>query len=158
MKLGVLEAVATQVESAARMTVVDPDERVLIDADGKECWIDFLSADSEAGRKVERSRNRAQFARARSGRNTDIDDDPVEVQVEILTALATGWYFGPDADPFSKAAAKALFADPEYAWLRKRSYTFVYSAANFIKRSSKTSSPSPSTSSAGSESSRTAAA
>lgn len=135
MKLGTLSALATDVQSAARMTVVDHNEVTLKDADGNECYIEFVSADSEDGRKIERARNAAQLTRLRNGRS--IDDDPVETQVELLTALARGWSFGPDADPFTKDAARSLFADPEYAWLRKRAYTFVYSAANFTKSASK---------------------
>ncbi len=40
-------------------------------------------------------------------------------------------------------AATTLFSDPEFAWLRKKSYVFVYAEANFIKRSSTASSRSP---------------
>jgi hypothetical protein len=157
LKLGALAAVATDVSAPSRMTVIDADtQRPLTAIDGKdegerpilkECYIDFMSIDSEAGRKLDRVRNAAAFRKARSGRNIVDDEDPVDVQVETLTALTTGWYFGPDAEVFTSAAARELFANPEYAWLRKQGYVFVHSEANFIKRSSTTSAASPSTNS-----------
>ena len=139
MKLGKLSASALDTEHSAQMHIVDPDSgRTLCDDDGNECYIEFMAIDSSIGRKLERDRSVAQMRKLRSGRNTDLDDDPVDVQVETLTALATGWYFGRDADEFSKTAAKTLFNDPAYAWLRKQAYTFVYTSGNFIRRSSTT--------------------
>lgn len=147
LKLGALAGAQVDVAHPARMTVIDINtQKPLIDDAGKECWIDFMSPDSEVGRKLDRIRNSAAFRRARSGRNNEDAEDPVDVQVETLSSLATGWYFGEDAEEFSKKTAAALFADPEYAWLRKASYVWVYAEVNFIKRSSTSSAPSPSTS------------
>lgn len=142
MKLGALEKVAADTEAATRMIVVDPDSRqVLKCADGKECYIDFLSVDSETGRRLERQRTTAQLAKLRSGRNRraeEEDADMIKLQAETCAALATGWYFGDDADPFSKDAALDLFSNPKYAWLRRDSFVYVNETANFIKSSSKT--------------------
>ncbi len=158
-KLGALAGKTLDVTTPARMTLIDVEtERPMmaetgeLDANQKpviaECYIDFMSPDSEAGRKLDRIRTSAAFRKMRSGRNRiDDDDDPIDLQVETLCALATGWFFGHDADSFSKEAAATLFGDPEFAWLRKKAYTFVYAEINFIKRSSKSSAPSPSTNS-----------
>lgn len=145
LKLGALARAEVDVTTPARMTVIDADtQRALTDTKGKECYIDFLSIDSEAGRKLDRARSAAAFRKMRSGRNQIENEDPVETQVETLAALATGWYFGEDADVFSPDKAKELFATPEYAWLRKQAYVFIHAEANFIKRSSTTSASSPS--------------
>lgn len=148
MKLGALEKIAADVETSARMTVIDPDTQMpLKDADGAECYIEFLSIDSAAGRNLDRARGHAVMRKMRSGRNlADDDEDPLEQQVDTLVALATGWHFG-DADPFSPDVARRLFSDPQYAWLRRQGYIFVYNTANFIKRSSKSFGASPSTTS-----------
>lgn len=139
LKLGALTSAATDVTAPARMVVIDADtQRPLTDAKGNECYIDFLSIDSEVGRALDRARSQAAFRKMRSGRNTTENEDPVETQVETLTALAKDWFFGEDADKFSPEAAKELFSTPEYAWLRKQAYVFVHAEANFIKRSSKT--------------------
>jgi hypothetical protein len=140
LKLGALASVAADVSKPARMEVINVDtEKPLTDADGQPCWIDFYSADSEAGRKLDRERSAAAVRKFRSGRNrVDDGEDPVDVQVETLSALAAGWYFGPDAEEFSASAARKLFADPAFAWLRKQAYVFVNAEANFIKSSSKT--------------------
>ena len=141
LKLGALATVAADVGKPARMTVINIDtEKPLMDGageDAKPCYIEFYSIDSERGRKIDRERNLAAVRKMRSGRNRQDDEDPVDLQVETLAALAADWYFGADADAFTPEAARALFADPEYAWLRKQAYVFVYSEANFIKRSSK---------------------
>lgn len=148
MNLGALKTLAVNVNHAARMTVIDVATQMpLKDQNGNDCYIEFLSVDSEIGRKIELDRSRAQVRKMRANKN--IDDDPIEVQVEMLTALATGWSFGDGADPFTKEGARALFSDQEYAWLRKQAYVFVYTEANFFKTSSKPSSPSPSGNSGG---------
>lgn len=139
IKLGALAGVGADVDAPARMVVIHPDsQKVLLDSSGAECFIEFLSPDSEVGRKLDRARGVAAMRRARSGRNrVDDDEDPVDIQIDTLTALATAWNFGPDADAFSADAARSLFSDPAFAWLRKQAYVFVYAEANFIKRSSK---------------------
>lgn len=138
MKLGALEKLATDTATPARMTVIDMDtDRPLLGADGKECYIEFLPIDSDAGRRLDRERAVAGRRKIVSGRNRQDDDDPVEQQIETVVTLATGWNFGPDSEQFSKKAAQELFANPEFGWLMRQSWTFVYTAANFIKSSSK---------------------
>lgn len=138
-KLGALASVAANVAAPSRMVVMNADtDRPLLDSEKKECFIDFYSVDSEAGRKLDRMRGVALMRKMRSGRNRiDEDDDPIEQQVEMLATLAAGWNFGPDAEPFSKEAATALFSNPEFSWLRKQAAVFVNVEANFIKGSSK---------------------
>ena len=151
LNLGALAALAADSDKPQRMTVIDPDtQKPLKDDDGKECWIEFISVDSEVGRRLERERTGAQLRKMRSGRNRQDDEDFVEQQVEALTALATGWWFG--GSPFSKDAAGELFAHRQYAWLRKQAWGFVNNEANFMMGSSKNSSATPSTNSASTES------
>lgn len=134
-KLGALASVVADVVAPARMVVINADtDRPLLDSEGKQCYIDFYSVDSEQGRTLDRARNKAMMRKMRSGRNrVDDDEDPLDNQVETLATLAAGWNFGPDAEAFSKDAASALFSNPEFSWLRRQAIVFVNAEANFIK-------------------------
>jgi hypothetical protein len=152
---GVLSQLAADASRPSRMTVINPDtEQALRDGNGEECWIEFLSIDSEAGRKIERLRQGTLLRRMRSGRTRLEDEDPIEYQADMLTALCTGWNLGSEAR-FSSGAARDLFSSPEFGWLRRQCWVYVGSEANFIRRSSRTSSSSPSTSSASDDSEQT---
>jgi hypothetical protein len=146
-------ALAANVSDAFNMPIISPlTEGVLKDGDGKEAYISLLSADSEAGRKIDRAQSTQAVRKLRSGRNLQEDEDLTEGQIEKVIACTTGWYLvdldGAPIDlPFSKENAKELWNDPGLAWLRRQAWVFINTAGNFIKRSSKNSSASPSTSS-----------
>ena len=147
-------------DKPSRMTIIAPGEvDPLIDENGTEAYIDFLPWDSEAGRKFEQDQQRENVRkgfrqRSRAELRADMENvDQTRLQAERLAALATGWYLLdfdgkplPDMD-FSKATALELFSAPALGWLHRQSWVFVGNERNFMPRSSKTSSPSPSTNS-----------
>jgi len=147
-------------DKPSRMTIIAPGEvDPLIDEKGTEAYIDFLPWDSEAGRRFEQDQQRELVRknfkqRSRAEQRADVENlDQTRVQAEKLAALATGWYLLDfDGKPledmdFSKATALELFSAPALGWLHRQSWVFVSNERNFMKRSSKTSSPSPSTNS-----------
>lgn len=149
MKLGAISALAADTSGAQRMTVINLETQLPLKAGDKECYVELLSVDSEVGRKLDRDKSLANVRKLRSGRNlVDEDADPIKQQVDDLAALTVGWYFGEDAEAFSPEAARTLYGDPAYAWLRRQVFVFVNDTANFMKSSSTTSVRSPSKSSA----------
>jgi len=155
--MGKFSALATNTSDAFKMPIIDPlTDAVLTDKDGKQAFLSLLSADSDAGREIDRKQNLQQIRKLRSGRNLQDDgDDLTDGQIEKLVALTVGWYLVDPASgealdvPFSKENAVEFYNDPGMAYLRKQAWVFVNTAGNFIKRSSKASVSSPSTNSAG---------
>jgi hypothetical protein len=137
-------ALAANVSESFPMQIISPaTDAVLKDRDGKEAFISFLSADSDAGRKIDRAQSLQVVRKMRSGRNLQNDDeDLTEGQIEKLAALTTGWHLvdldGEHLDvPFSPENARELFNDPGLSWLRRQAWVFVNTAGNFIKARSR---------------------
>lgn len=143
-------ALSVDVEASFRMPIILPDTiEPLKDVDGNESYIAFLAWDSEEGRKLDKIQTRDNIRRGfRQRSRAELlaeaeKEDPIETQVDRLTALATGWHLvNPDKTvidlPFSKEAARKLFANPKTAWLRRQAWTWVNNEANFMRSSSKT--------------------
>jgi hypothetical protein len=150
---GKFAALSVDVESAFNMPIISPKtDTPLKDSSGKEAFVSFLSADSEAGRKIDRAQSFQTIRRLRSGRNLQDGEDLTKDQIDKLVALTTEWYLvdleGEPIDvPFSKENARDLWSDPGMGWLQRQAWVFVSNAANFIKGSSKNSSDSASTNS-----------
>jgi hypothetical protein len=146
-------------DKPSRMQIVLPGEiDPLVDEDGAEAYIEFLPWDSEPGRKFDQEQQREQVRkgfrqRSRADLRAEAESvDLIKDQAERLVALATGWHLvdidrKPIDTPFSRANALDLFMAPELGWLRRQAWTYVGNETNFMQRSSKTSSPSPSTNS-----------
>lgn len=143
----------------SRMSIILPGEvDPLLDVDGNEAYIDFLPWDSEPGRRLDQEQQRELAKkgfrqRSRAEMRADAENiDLIKDQAERLAALATGWHL-VDVDrsvidvPFSGANALELFMEPTLGWLRRQAWIYVSSEQNFMLRSSKNSSPSPSTNS-----------
>jgi len=133
---------AVNVGAPSRMVIINPmTDKPLADKNGKEAYIDLLSADNPEASKIDRAQTLAFKQQMRSGRFRD--DDPIEEQVAKLQALTAGWYLvdldgNPIDVPFSADAAKELYAAHEMAWLRRQAWVYVNDVANFTKRSSTT--------------------
>jgi hypothetical protein len=148
---------AVDVASTSRMEIILPGEiDPVTDEAGNVGYIEFLPWDSEPGRAFDREQNKEavrkgfrQSSRAvlrAEAENTDVVLD----QAKRLSVLAVGWHLvGPDRIdvPFSKDNALELFSDATTAWLRRQAWVYVGNEANFMKRSSQTSTSSPSASS-----------
>lgn len=134
-------ALAANVSDSFNMPIISPlTEGVLKDHEDKQAYISLLSADSDAGRKVDRAQSTQAVRKLRSGRNLQDDEDLTEGQIEKLVALTTGWYLVDlDGNPleveFSPQNARELWNDPAMGWLRRQAWVFVNTAANFIKSS-----------------------
>jgi hypothetical protein len=150
---------AVDVASTSRMEIILPGEiDPVADDAGNVGYIEFLPWDSEPGRAFDREQNKEvvrkgfrQPSRAvlrAEAENTDV----VLEQAKRLSVLAVGWRLvGADRKvidvPFSKDNALELFSDATTAWLRRQAWVYVGNEANFMKRSSQTSTSSPSASS-----------
>lgn len=148
-ELDALEALAVNVTTPARMPIIWPGEiDPIVDADGKEAYLEFLPWDCDANRALDRKNHvngvRKGFRQRSQAelREEAEKEDPVEDQVERLVVLISGWYLvGPNKEPikvpFSKENARTLFANPKFAWLRRRGFSFVVNEKNFMRNSSK---------------------
>ena len=150
------DALKADSRQPARMVIIEPStERPMTDADGVEAYIDLLGPDSEAALKVDRANNTATVRKLRSGRNRlkGEDEDFIKDQGEKLAAVTVGWHLidpatGEKLDvPCTRENASELYADPDLGWLRRQAWGHHNAEANFIKRSSKSLQPSPSTTS-----------
>lgn len=138
-------------DAAAKMPIIYPGEiDPVVDAQGREGFVEFLPWDSEPGRALDRKKNVDQVrkgfrSRSRAELRAEAEkEDPIEDQVERLVALATSWHLleqdGTAIDvPFSKENARELFSAPEMGWLRRQAFAYVANEANFMKTSSKSS-------------------
>jgi hypothetical protein len=151
---------AVDVASTSRMEIILPGEiDPVTDEAGKVGYIEFLPWDSDPGRLFDREQNKEAVCKGfRQPSRAVLRDeaekaDVVLEQAKRLSVLAVGWHLvGPDRKvidvPFSTDNAPELFSDAKTAWLRRQSWVYVGNEANFMKRSSQTSTSSPS---AGSE-------
>lgn len=133
---------AANVTMPGRMTIVHPATGgPIYDKDGKPAYIDLLSQDSAPGRAIAKEQSAAQLKCAvKAGKiDGDNDADPVEDQIDILAALARGWYL---VDPSTGElidyaftglqSARELFAADELHWLRRQAYVWVINQGNFM--------------------------
>jgi hypothetical protein len=136
---------AANISEPFRMTIINPlSDDVLRDSEGQEAYVEFMSADSEAGRKIDRLQSLQAVRKLRSGRNLMDEEDLTEAQIDKLVALTVAWYLvdldGRAIDvPYSVENARELWRAAELAWLRRQAWVFVNTAGNFIKRPPKTS-------------------
>lgn len=132
-----------KVSDAYKMPIISPEtDQPLKDKDGKEAFIELLSADSEVGRRIDSARQAALTQRAMRGKITGAGDDSLEQNIAKIAALTRGWYLvdltgNPIDVPFSLQNAIELYSDPGSAWLYRQAFTAANEVANFIKRSSK---------------------
>jgi hypothetical protein len=148
-----------EIDKPSRMPIVLPGEiDALVDENGAEAYIEFLPWDSEPGRKFDQEQQREQVRkgfrqRSRADLRAEAENvDLIKDQADRLVVLATGWHLvdtdrAPIDTPFSKANALELFMAPKLGWLRRQAWLYVSNETNFMQRSSKNSSTSPSTNS-----------
>jgi hypothetical protein len=143
-------------DKPSRMQIVLPGEiDPLVDEDGHEAYLEFLPWDSEPGRKFDQEQQRETMRkgfrqRSRADLRAEAESvDLIKDQADRLAVLATGWHLvdidrKPIDTPFSKADALELFMSPELSWLRRQAWLYVSNETNFMQRSSRNLSPSPS--------------
>ena len=141
-KFGSLSA---KVEKPFRVILLDPaTDLPLKDKDGKEAYIDVLSAQSDAGRKFDRERQTQMARRAMRSRNQVLDEDAFEINTAKTAALTVGWYLvdpsnGEPIDAaFSMEAALEFYRLPLAHPFFMQAFVAAHETANFIKSSSTT--------------------
>ncbi len=144
---------AANTSEAFRVKIIDAlTDEVLRDKDGKESYIDVLAADSTEGRAFDRDRQAVYRKKAARTRGGLVDIDQFEENAAKCAALTKSWYL---VDPVTKeplnvpcthANALELYKEPGMQWLFIQPWVAANDAANFIKSSSKASTPLPSTS------------
>lgn len=159
-KLGGLVA---DVAETHKVTLIDPvSDLPITDKQGQPSYVEVLSVDSAVGREFDKLRRSQATQRALRGRNQLLAaDDQLEENWAKLARLTRGWYLVDPATqepidlPFSEAAALEVYSGAGTAWLYRQVWLAAADTANFIRRSSRSSSPSPSTSSAAPDGSQT---
>lgn len=133
-------SLGSDVDVPKRMPIKDVHGTVIRDEQGKEAYIDFLSADSEAGRLHNRAVTQSRL-QLRSGQKPTAKQLEEE-QVNLLVKLARGWYLVDPATkkpidaPFSPEDARELFSDPTCVHIKDQGHEFVHERVNFSKASS----------------------
>jgi hypothetical protein len=157
---------AAEVDIPFKVFLIDPatDEEI-VDKSGEKAFIEVLSQNSELGQQIDREQQRKTNARVASGRrDAMINEDNRAANQAKLSRLTKSWHL---VDPESRepidvecnqANALELYADRHMFHIFMQVFTASAEVANFIKRSSKTSSPLPSGNSASNESEMTARA
>lgn len=145
-KFGSLTATAAAVETF-RVEIVDTvTDVVLRDKAGKAAFIEVLAADGDVGRAFDKEQRAVMFRKARKSRNGIVDDDDqLEQNIAKCARLTKAWYLvdpetrEPLDVPCTEDNAAELYAAPNMGWLFMQPWTAANNAANFIKRSAKTS-------------------
>jgi len=134
---------AINVSSAERMPLIARGEdEARKDENGVAAYIEYLSEDSEPGRKFARDTQRDTIRKIRRGGAKVIDEtDDLESHIAKLCVLGTGWHLvsaeGAFVDiPFSPANLRTFLEMPGHFWAVRDSAIFVGTAANFTKASS----------------------
>lgn len=145
---------AANTSEVFRVEIIDATtDEVLRDKEGKASYIEVLAADSVEGRAFDRDRQQVFRKKAARTRGGMPDFDQLEENVAKCAALTKGWYL---VDPVTRekidvdctrANALELYSVPGMHWLFIQPWVALNDAANFIRSSSRSSTPSPSTNS-----------
>ncbi|GEM_PF-2107430 len=149
-------ALAANVSQAFRVEIIDQiTDLPIIDKDGKKAFIEVLSTDSDAGRAFDKDQRAALRRKAMKSRNGMAEPgDQLEENIQKCAALTKAWHLVDPATrevidvPCTAENAAELYAVPGMNWLFVQVWVAANDAANFMTRSSPTSSSTPSTSSA----------
>lgn len=145
---------AANTSEVFRVEIIDSaTDEVLRDKSGKAAYIDVLAGDSVEGRAFDRERQQVYRKKAARTRGGVPDVDQFEENAAKCAALTKGWYLVDPVTreqidvPCTRANAQELYSAPGMNWLFIQPWVALNDAANFIRSSSKNSTPSPSTSS-----------
>lgn len=125
-------SLALATERASRCLLKHPvTKRPLVDAEGRQAYVDVLSLDSAAvhATELEIGRNRIEAGKL------SIEDLNEETPAK-LAAATTGWFLvgldGAVIDvPFSAANARELYSEPALAWIREAVLAHARDRGNF---------------------------
>jgi len=145
-------ALAADVSQSFKVEIIDQiTDLPIVDKDGNKAFIEVLSTDSDAGRAFDKDQRSAYRRKAMKSRNGIAEpNDPFEENVAKCAALTKTWHL---VDPFTREVidvpctvdnAKELYGEAGMNWLFVQVWVAANDAANFMNRSSRTSSSSPS--------------
>lgn len=109
---------------------------VLLTADGAPITITLLGRDSESYREVERAQQNRRLKDAARGRRNQMTSEQLEAEhVELLVACTVGWsglVLDAKTLEFSASAARRLYDDGRFGWIREQVETFIGDRGNFF--------------------------
>lgn len=149
-------ALAANVSQTFKVEIIDQiTDKPIIDKNGNPAFIEVFSTDSDAGRAFDKEQRAAYRRKAMKSRNGIAEPgDQLEENVAKCAALTKSWHL---VDPGSREVidvpctlenAAELYGEAGMNWLFVQVWVAANDAANFMNRSSQTSSSSPSTNSA----------
>jgi hypothetical protein len=134
--MSIFDKATTKADEGAELELLDP-----IDYEYTGYRITLRGKDSEAFRKFQRAKNRAQMNKvAKSGRNK-IDftgDEGYDFTTDMLVALTVDWNLkgeGESALPCDDETKREIYTDRRVAWIRDQATDFVEDRANFLSQS-----------------------
>lgn len=108
---------------------------VLKNAEGEPFVIHVYGHDSEQYKKHARKLLDLRL----KGKKKDLGANEIEAEaIELLISLTVGWsgiVFDKKPLVFSTAAARDLYGNPAYAWLKEQVEAFVQDRSNFLPKS-----------------------
>lgn len=151
-KFGSLTATAAAVETF-RVEIIDTvTDAALKDKNGVAAYIEVLAADGDVGRAFDKEQRAVMFRKARKSRTGMVeDDDQLEQNIAKCARLTKSWYLvdpvtrEPLNVPCTEENAGELYRAPNMGWFFMQPWTAANNPANFIRRSAKSSTSSPST-------------
>lgn len=140
LNLEKLRGLELEVDAPGRVMLLRPgSNQPLVDADGKQAYIDIYSSDSAIAMQYKRDLKTERLShRTRTVLTGEKADEEV---ADFLAALTTGWHLvslaGEVIDlEFSREAAKAVYANHRMLWVLDQVDTFAADRENFLKASS----------------------
>ena len=118
-------------QDAQTLELLHPANGSVLELDGKPFTISLLSSDTNNYKSEFNKLMKA--AREQKGEQTAREAE--EKACGMLAKVTTGFYLVMDGKPlkFSVEAAKDLYFNPEYTWIREQVEAFIRERGNFIK-------------------------
>lgn len=148
MDLSTLDITASAEEGAVMELRHPASHAVLVDADKKPLTITLAGDDSERVRKAQRAATNRRLAMQGRRSGNKLTAEELEADgIDVLAAATVAWTgIVLDGQPLDCTPANAKTVYARLPWIREQAETFTADRANFLRASSTTSAPSPSTS------------
>lgn len=110
------------------------NDAVLLMDDGTEMFIRVSNTDSGEFRRLKAKYRNEQLRNPGKGQTAEKEDSRL---TELLVVSTHGWALqGADGPiPFSQKAARALYSDPKYRWIRDQVTVAIFDDATFAGES-----------------------
>jgi hypothetical protein len=122
-------ALELDTEKPGRLMLLDRNRAPLVDASGRQGYIDLYSMDSEYAAKQEDAVLRKRLAV--KGRMKISPEEIKAERLDLLVALTVGWDLAVTDVPFSKEAARELYSNRKLLYIREQVEEFIGERENF---------------------------